>query len=119
MEKAASESVYVGRDTGAEEYLHSRDNRTHGIIPALRNMNLWSLPLTLLVCASSLGATIALHFLLPASIAEFVVAILAIISASSLTRTASRGIVLKLQDRDHELLSGIFNAVFGQEFLMP
>ena len=61
----------------------------------------------------SAAATATLHFLYPATIAEFALAILTIICASFITRVATHGIRIRLQSEDFELCAGIFHGTFG------
>lgn len=72
-----------------------------------------SFEIAVVVLVLSFAASVALHFISPASIGQFAVAILAILSGSCITRAATRGIVLTLQSGDNELLAGIFNGIFG------
>jgi Ca2+:H+ antiporter len=54
-----------------------------------------------------------LHFVQRASLAEFLVAIITIVPISSLNRYATQDLVIRLQQNDYELLSGLLNGLFG------
>jgi hypothetical protein len=47
------------------------------------------------------------------SLEEFIVSVLSLVPISSLSRSATKDIVLRLQSRDHEFLAGLTNGVFG------
>ncbi|KFY69015.1 hypothetical protein V496_00602 [Pseudogymnoascus sp. VKM F-4515 (FW-2607)] len=59
------------------------------------------------------SAGAAMHILHRGSLATFCVNTLAIVPTSTLVSHSTRQLVVKLQQRDHEFLSGLINAIFG------
>lgn len=59
------------------------------------------------------SAGAAMHSLHRGSLAEFILTTLAIIPLSTFISYSTKKIVLKLQKRKHEFLSGLVNAVLG------
>ena len=73
----------------------------------------FSLSLVILVSVLLLGTSTAFYFLLPHSLVGFFFAVASVVPLSSLTRFASRDIVLALEQHEHELLVGLVNGLFG------
>jgi uncharacterized membrane protein len=60
-----------------------------------------------------LSVTTALHFTHKGSLLEFVFGLITIIPVSAIVRLATKDITLTLQNKDYELLAGVFNGLFG------
>jgi hypothetical protein len=62
------------------------------------------------------SASTAFYLIQRGSLLEFVLSLLTIIPLSTLARSATQDIVLKLEAREHELLAGIVNGIFGYPY---
>jgi len=73
----------------------------------------FSLPLVSGLSALLFALSTVLHFTQQGSLVEFLIGIITIVPIASIIRFASRDIVIKLEEKEHEFLSGLLNGVLG------